>query len=449
MRFMRIVLNFIIAASGLLKGKSKGECIRRFCVNSGTAFIKLGQILAVQNYGDLFTEKDRRDLISITDNCNRVPFRHIACVLEKEYGKDYRKYFKKIYKKPVGSASVSQVHKAILSNGDVVAIKVKRSDVVAQLHSDIRFIKKCMKLFGRIFGFTNYIGGSSALNYYEQWIMQETDFINEANNIEKYTRFADSVNHKVTGACKIVLPKLYRELCNDNIIVMEFINSPTMSKIDSSDNIVDALNSYVSLSMYALLRGQNVIFHGDPHAGNIYIDKYGNIGFLDMGLIFELTSEESNLCRKLFINAFFGRTEQLYKLILPWIKNEKSRVTFKKELEVYCASIPQMHITNYFMNLVYVCTRCDIEPPKWLFNMAKAFVCLDGIDAIYSNTTNGRDLLMKQVVEYLLHEVEGICKDFTFNCLEMTRGIVSDDRRTVDRYLIDSLCLAYNTISKL
>ena len=91
----------------------------------GIAYIKLAQILAMQNYGNLFTETDRKSLSSICDFVKPIPFSNIKNLLENEYGQ-LDKIFKEIDEKPIGAASISQVHKGILLNGDIVAIKIKR-----------------------------------------------------------------------------------------------------------------------------------------------------------------------------------------------------------------------------------------------------------------------------------------------------------------------------------
>lgn len=72
------------------------------------------------------------------------------------------------------------------------------------------------------------------------------------------------------------------------------------------------MNSYVKLSFYALLNHLPVVFHGDPHGGNIYIDDRGNIGFLDMGLLFELSAEDMKDVQRYFFYAYFGSSDLLY-----------------------------------------------------------------------------------------------------------------------------------------
>ena len=128
----------------LVKRKNNGECIKLFCEEMGIAYIKLAQILAMQNYGNLFTETDRKSLSSICDFVKPIPFSNIKNLLENEYGQ-LDKIFKEIDEKPIGAASISQVHKGILLNGDIVAIKIKRKDITEGLENDINKMKELIK----------------------------------------------------------------------------------------------------------------------------------------------------------------------------------------------------------------------------------------------------------------------------------------------------------------
>lgn len=431
---IRLFVNKFIAK------KSNGECARTFCVNMGIVYIKLGQILAMQNINGVFSEDDRQDLLSICDSCNPVPFKEIKKIIKEEYGNNLP--FSHIYKAPIGSASVSQVHKAILKeNGDIVAIKVKRRDIESTIEKDLAQIKFFVKHFGWMVNITNLVGSYNALNFYLQWIREEVNFIHEASNIESYTNFAKNVNGKISECTNIVVPKLYKEYCRKDIIVLEYIPYNTISVLkadkDNSDKINKAMESYIKLSFYALFNNIPVVWHGDPHAGNIYIDDEGNIGFLDMGLIFELTEDEQAMTLEFFFCAYFGDYERLYDMLEPYIKKEgeSKKKQFKHACKVYCKNIKSKPITSYFMDLVWVCLEYNISPPDFLYGMAKAFVCLFGIDVVYRNTTTGKSVVEKQVIEYILKDVLNNGKELKNATINILKAILLDDKNL----LIDNI----------
>lgn len=389
--------------------KDTGTSIRRFSERMGIVYIKAAQMLATQNYGNLFTEDDRRKLSSICDNCNPIEYGKIEEILRQEYKEDLNNIFEYIEKEPIGSASVSQVHKATLKNGDEVVIKIKRKDITDNIDKEINRIRKLVHKYGKFMKFGNYGAGDQALNFLLDWIKQETDFNHERKNIGTYQEFANNVNNRVKNTKKIKIPKLYNEYCTDNIIVMEFINNKTINKMEPTEEnnakIREAFNSYIKLSFWALFNNQKIVFHGDPHSGNIYIDDNGDMGFLDMGLLFELNNEDSKLLKKFFIAAYLGDCEELYNIIAGYSSmSDEKKKEFKEDCEIYCKNVKTKNITYYFMDMVNVCYKYEVLPPDFLFAMTKAFVCLNGISIFTNNEVTAFELVGEQAIEYLLRE---------------------------------------------
>lgn len=420
-----------------IRRMSKGTAIRRFCSRMGLAYIKFAQILAMQNIDRIFTEEDRQDIMSICDDCNPLPFRKIRKILVREYGQKYiRDNFKKIAKKPAGSASISQVHKVQLKSGAIAVLKVKRDDVVKTLDKDIRTIRMLSHRFGWVFGLYNRSASDAAFDYFKEWLLQETDFENEMRNIERYQAFADSVNGKVPGCVDIVLPKIYREYCTRNIICMEYVSYKTIFHMNNEDpRIRKAFNSYLQLSFYALLHDMPVVWHGDPHGGNVYVDRNGNIGFLDMGLLFEMSAENARLTRELFMQAYLGLYEKLYDNLKGYLKPGQDGAAFKVALKRYCEERSGKPISSFFMDMVLICFDFDFKPPRFLFEMAKAFVCLNGADCIYGNDVAGFDLLSKQVDEYLMLYCQEQVREQAHKCVDGIVSILSGNPPAISVFL--------------
>lgn len=396
--------------------KNNGILIKKFAIKNGIVYIKLAQMLATQNFGNLFTEKDRQMLSSICDDCNPISYNEVEKILKEEYGKDLGSIFKCIEEEPVGSASVSQVHKAILKTGEEVAIKIKRRDITKTIEKDLKRIRKIVHRFGKFVNFKNYTGGDYALELYLKWILDETDFVHEKENIKIYQNFADSVNGKISGTKKIKTPKVYEEYCTENVIVMEFINARTINKMEltseNKEKIVTAFNSYLQLSFWAMFNDKQIVFHGDPHSGNICIDENGDIVFLDMGLLCALSDEDAKLCRTFFLAAYSSNYEKMYNLLVSYgdMDNETKK-RFKEDCKSYCEGLKDKEVTYYFIDMLNICLYYEFVPPDFLFNMAKAFVCLNGINNFTNNNTSAKELLQGQTIEFLIKRSLKDCKD--------------------------------------
>lgn len=390
-----------------IRRMSTGEAIKIFAQNMGLTYIKFAQMLAMQNIGNIFTEEDRQVLCQICDHCENVDFSVIKEIIEKDYHKKIEDVFASIEETSVGAASISQVHKAVLKNGDVVAVKVKRNDVACTVEKDVQTIRKLVNRFsGLTKFFGNVTGGNRGLDLWLDWIYQEIDFNHERENIESYSNFAASVNGKVDTK-DIKVPKLYSELCTDNVLVMEFISSKTINQMEltevNKERIQNAINDYIKASFYALLNDQKVIFHGDPHGGNIYIDDNDNIGFLDMGLIFEISEEDKKMARKLFFSIYLGKVDEIYQFLLSiGDLNLKQKSLLRKDVEDYFLNVKTKSIPDYYVGMILICVKYNIKPPDILFCMAKAFVCLEGITTFSDNMTSAIELLEEQLVDFYI-----------------------------------------------
>lgn len=412
--------------------RNTGAVIRDFAEKMGIVYIKLAQMLATQNYGKVFTEEDRRALASICDDCSSISYQEIEAILRAEYG-DFEEIFSSVDPEPVGAASVSQVHRGVLKSGEEVAIKVKRQDVTQAMETEIKRIKSLMHRFGWLFKFRNLTGGEHALDLYLEWIRQETDFNHEVSNIELYQEFAQNVNGRLSGAHRIKVPKVYKQYCTDNIVVMEFVKATTVNRLPlnpaTKEKVRVAINDYLRLSFWAMFHDQQIIFHGDPHSGNICIDDDGDIWFLDMGLLCVMSSEDAKLCRTLFLAAYAGNAAKLFDLLVGYGEmNEEQQLKFKERCEVCCRQVRGKEVTYYFVDMINVCLEYEFVPPDFLFSMAKAFICLNGINKMTDNQCSAQELLQEQAVEFMLRRSLSDCQE-----------IITSGLRLVPETLLDTL----------
>lgn len=388
--------------------QNTGKVICDFSAKMGVVYIKVAQILAMQNIGAVFTEDDRQKLVQICDHCNPIPFHKIREILRQEYGENPQNKFQSIDPTPLGSASISQVHRAILKDGTEVAIKIKRQDLTCRIARDVKQIRRLIHRFGKLVSFRNLFGSDRALECYLDWIHQETDFENEQRNIVRYQEFANSVNGKISDIkTKIVVPKLYPDYCTQNVIVMEFVAAPTINQLDMTESnktkIAKAKNDYIRLSFYAMFHQMPVVFHGDPHGGNIYLTSSGDLGFLDMGLIFEFSPAEADLTRQLFLSAYTGKVDKVIEMLqqqgeyrdLDWSQLRSEMLAEIKKLK----TIP---VEQFFVEMIGIFTQYDIAVPSFLFKMAKAFLALFGMNTITNNLADTKSLLAEQVAEYYI-----------------------------------------------
>lgn len=250
----------------------------------GSTYIKLGQLIASsptifpQDYVDAFQ--------SCLDQTPPLPFAEIQPILARELGPRLKTRFRHIEEIPLGSASIAQVHAATLISGEEVVIKVQKPRVRDTLTTDFQFLQVATQVLEMINPTAWKSSVKDIVEEIRNGMLEECDFRQEADNIEEFDRFLQDAN--ITD---VVVPKVYRQLSTDKVLVMERFYGVPISDIDGVRAItvepeyalVQALNTwFMSLK-------QCQIYHADLHAGNVMMLNDGRIGFIDFGIVGRLS----------------------------------------------------------------------------------------------------------------------------------------------------------------
>ena len=398
-----------------------GKAIVKFCENMGVTYVKLAQILASQNLDNLFSEEDKRTLSNICNNSNQIPFEKVEALLEKEYNTYLSVLFASIDEFPYNSTELSQTHRATLKNGDIVSIKVKKEKVENTIKKDTKNIKK---IINKISEHKNFNGKEKILDIYLKWINEETNFENQKENIKAYQKFADNVKGKVKDTKDIKIPELYEEYCTNNIIVTEFINDRTINEMNSKQ-ITDGFSSYIQSIFYALLNDKQIVLNGNAAAKNIYIDKNGNLGFLNMDLLFIIKEEDSKLIKEILLSVFSNNHEKLYNLLNPYVNlDDNTKLIFKEDIKNICEKINSKDKKLNLNEIINDLKKYDFLPPEFVFEITKSFMTLNNINQFSSNLPNIKALLQDQVIEF-----------FVKRSLEDSKGIIGNSIKSAPQFL--------------
>ncbi|KFK29020.1 hypothetical protein AALP_AA7G078300 [Arabis alpina] len=268
--------------------------IYSMCSDLGGFFLKIAQILGKP---DMAPAAWVRKLVTLCDQAPATPFDAIRVVLEKELGKSIDQVFETFDDKPLGSASIAQVHRARVK-GDKrdVVVKVQHPGVEKLMMTDIRnlqvfalYMQKTDINFD-LFSITKEI---------EKQIGYEFDFKREADAMEKIRRFLYDNNKK----SPVLVPRVLRHLVTRRVLVMEYINGiPILSLgdemakrgINPRGKMAEAAKFNI-LSSLSQAYGQMILksgfFHADPHPGNILICKGSEVALLDYGQVKELPDQ--------------------------------------------------------------------------------------------------------------------------------------------------------------
>lgn len=315
------------------------ERIRMALEELGPVYVKFGQMLS--NRKDILPEEMIVELQKLQDNVE-VEKVDVNQKLNLELGIDVNDYFSEIEENPMASASIGQVFKAKLKTGEKVVIKVQRENIRPVVEADLGIMKNLAKTLERYYDDLKKMNISEIVESFEKMLNEELSLNNELNNI---LRFANNFKDDK----RIHVPVVYKELSNDRILTMEMIEG---FKITDTENIIKIGKepkkiARTGLDLYLTQFLKHGFFHADPHPGNIFIQKNGQIVFIDFGAMGRLYPNE----RELLINL----------IIYSLKKNVKKMIETIKELAIKFDVVDERKLERELYGLLEIVDENSLE----------------------------------------------------------------------------------------
>ena len=350
-----------------------GKWTRDQLIELGPTFIKLGQIASTR--ADLYPLDFINQLESLQDNVPSIDKYYVETMIKEHINSDM---FSSFDYEPFKSASIGQVHKAVLTDGREVVVKLKRPDIYNIMKQDTDDVRDIVNLLEKI-GVDTGTGSGYVLNESIEYLLAETDYEKEMENA---IRFRKSFNRMKW----VKVPKVYKGLSNENMIVMEYVESEKLADISDPDvngkKVCQALiNSYVIQTM------DYGFFHADPHPGNIGFSKEGKLVFYDFGLIIGLSDDIKEGFQNIFISIINkdtkGIVDTLIKLgvILPMSSDTNDIELFFKTGLNYLETLDGKNLRDDILQDELLLSLAQTKPfiiPTSFVYLAKAFSTIEG-----------------------------------------------------------------------
>lgn len=287
--------------------------VRQVLEDLGPTFVKLGQIISMRP--DFLPNEYQAELTRLQSEVKPMDFSVVKEIVQREYNQSWDGIFASIDEHAMGSASIAQVHRASLLNGDRVVIKVQRPGIYEVMAKDIALLKKAISLLNLVRDSEGVVNLESIVDEMWEIAKQEMDFLLEADHIEEFAHLnKDDEN--------ILCPKVNRQLTTQRILVMECMEG---IPLDDGEGLQAAC---VDMERIGRRLGINYVkqmiddgfFHADPHPGNIWV-KDGRIIWLDLGMMGRLSARDRNSFRRaimaLVTNDVYGMKEAVLALGIP------------------------------------------------------------------------------------------------------------------------------------
>ncbi|KGG14423.1 Ubiquinone biosynthesis monooxygenase UbiB [Prochlorococcus marinus str. LG] len=249
----------------------------------GPAFIKAGQALSTRP--DVVPRIVLEELAQLQDQLPGFASELAIACIKEDLGKTYEEVFKSFELDPISAASLGQVHQAILHSGEKVAVKIQRPGLREQITLDLYIVRNIAIWLKKYVGFIRS-DLVALIDELGKRVFEEMDYINEANNAEKF----ETLHQKNK---KITVPKMYKNLTSKRVLTMEWIDGIKLTNIDGVKKLGINPNELIEIGVNCSLQQllEHGYFHADPHPGNILALNDGRLCYLDFGMMSEVTDK--------------------------------------------------------------------------------------------------------------------------------------------------------------
>ncbi|MGB5748068.1 MAG: AarF/ABC1/UbiB kinase family protein [Desulfobacterales bacterium] len=345
----------------------------------GPSYIKLGQILSTRP--DLVPMEYIEELSKLQDKIPAFPFAQVRKVVSTEFGMPPEDLFDSLEKEPFASASIGQVHRAVLKDGEAVAVKFQRPGIQKIIEVDLEIMLHLATLAERHIEEFSFHRPVKIVEEFARTLEKEIDYQNEATNMERVARhFLDDPH--------VYIPKVFRETTTTRVLTTEFIEGIKISDIDSLEaagldrTILTARGADLVLKQIFV----HGFFHADPHPGNIFALPDNVICLLDFGMtgiVDRQTREDFVDLLDSIVHRNEVRAAQVLLKLTYW-EHEPERRQFEREVADFMGRhlykpLKDIELGKLLQQLLELATGLRLRIPPDIFLMMKAFSTVEGV----------------------------------------------------------------------
>lgn len=264
--------------------------LREILEDLGPTYVKLGQIMSMRS--DMLPEHYCRELTKLRTEVRPLSYSVISAVIEEELKEPAGNIFSQIEKVPLGSASIAQVHPAVLKNGTKVVIKIQRPAIKKTMQNDILLLKKAAGILKLAIGTEDLIDFRTILDELWKTTQEEMDFLQEAANLDLFYENQKDIVY-------VTCPKVYHEFTTPRLLVMDYIDGIQIDEVERLRELGYDMTEIgqKAAENYCKQILEDGFFHADPHPGNLWVAG-GQIAWLDLGMTGRLTEHNKQLLKK-------------------------------------------------------------------------------------------------------------------------------------------------------
>jgi ubiquinone biosynthesis protein len=345
----------------------------------GPIFVKFGQLLSTRR--DLLPDDIADELAKLQDRVPPFPGREARITVEKAFGKPVAELFASFDENALASASIAQVHAAVLKDGREVVVKVLRPGIEKTIRHDIGLLKLVADLAERYWKESRRLRPREVVAEAEQVFIDELDLLREAANASQLRRAFEEGE-------LLYVPEVHWPLTHRNVMVMERIGGIPVSDIPAMSaagiNLQTVAENGVEIFFTQVFRDS--FFHADMHPGNIFVTPEGNYIAVDFGIMGTLSPVDQRYLAENFL-AFFKRDyRRVAELHVEsgWVPSGTRVDAFESAIRTVCEPIferplAEISFGTLLLRLFQTARRFDMEVQPQLVLLQKTLLSIEGL----------------------------------------------------------------------
>jgi ubiquinone biosynthesis protein len=360
-----------------LAHRSRETRIRLAIEELGPTFIKLGQILSTRP--DQVGIALAQELQKLQTHVPADDTDTVRATIESELGKPVEDLFVDFDPQPLASASIGQAHRARLTGGEEVVVKVQHAGIQHRVAVDLDIMAGLAQLAERIPELELYRPVSTVAEF-RRVLRRELDFDREARNMQQFAR-----NFQKTPYVRI--PCCYPDLSTPRVLTMEWLDGEKLSDpaIRHMPGVDLALVAHHGAEMYLEMIFHHGFYHGDPHPGNLVLISDGSIGLLDFGMVGRLDDALRENIEDMLMAILSQDAQQLTSLVMrlgavPPGLDEAALSVDLAEFVIHYGNQPvdAFDLAGALTEVVEIIQRYHIALPSPLAMLIKVLIMLEG-----------------------------------------------------------------------
>lgn len=293
----------------------------------GPTYVKLGQLLSTRP--DLMPESYMKALERLQDDVEEIPYAEVEKIVEEETGQRMSKAFLSFDVQPLASASIGQVHRAVLRSGRQVAVKVQRPGIRKKFLEDLDTLKEITDFAVKNNKTAKKYAADQVLEELRFILLNELDYVKEAENLQ-------TLGQNLANYRKIFVPQPVAGYSTSKILTMDFVEGRKITAVTPLSRTEQDYNALVDELVAAYMK-QIIIdgfAHADPHPGNVHLTKDHKIALMDLGMVAKFGPELRDQLLKLMIaiSKYNGNDTANALLHISNYDKEADVQTFQKEI---------------------------------------------------------------------------------------------------------------------